>query len=300
MNRVDTTKTGGQPFVLDDVRFNDDAYRDAFNSLLRSYGDSFIVYGCQVNGNAVSAGFVMRNRELLKVEAHARTGDYYQKSTTYDPNGHKTFKNGQVYDVYEKNRAVCSAGGGTLAYNGVRIGFGYTKAEVDQKLADLVNSSPTTLDTLKELADALGDDPNFATTITNLIGQKAAANSVFTKAESDARYYNYGTSQLTELGGGTLGLTQNTTANAGVTYHELHSLNNHYSIVLNYTLNQDAKLAFLKIWGTNQGHFTCNVYSHTGKLLYGSIDLGNDVPLQLKLEKVNEIDNWILTTNAWL
>lgn len=48
-----------------------------------------------------------------------------------------------------------------------------TLAQLNQKIADLVNSAPATLDTLNELATALGDDPNFATTITTLIGQKA-------------------------------------------------------------------------------------------------------------------------------
>jgi hypothetical protein len=43
----------------------------------------------------------------------------------------------------------------------------------DGKVAALVNSSPGTLDTLKELADALGDDPNYATTTATLIGTKA-------------------------------------------------------------------------------------------------------------------------------
>lgn len=40
----------------------------------------------------------------------------------------------------------------------------------DGKVAALVNSAPTVLDTLKELADALGSDPNFATTIAGQIG----------------------------------------------------------------------------------------------------------------------------------
>lgn len=44
------------------------------------------------------------------------------------------------------------------------------KDYADQKVADLVNSAPATLDTLKELADALGSDPNFATTVSNQIG----------------------------------------------------------------------------------------------------------------------------------
>lgn len=36
----------------------------------------------------------------------------------------------------------------------------------------LVNGAPTALDTLQELASALGDDPNFATTILNKVGEK--------------------------------------------------------------------------------------------------------------------------------
>lgn len=49
-----------------------------------------------------------------------------------------------------------------------------TSAEqyTDQKIADVVDSSPEALDTLYELAKALGDDPNFATTVMDQIGQK--------------------------------------------------------------------------------------------------------------------------------
>lgn len=43
---------------------------------------------------------------------------------------------------------------------------------VDEQIAKLVNSAPETLDTLYELAQALNNDPNFATTIANQIGKK--------------------------------------------------------------------------------------------------------------------------------
>lgn len=56
---------------------------------------------------------------------------------------------------------------------------------VDTKVAGLVNSAPETLDTLKELSDALGSDPNFATTVANQIGTKADKDSVYTKGETD-------------------------------------------------------------------------------------------------------------------
>lgn len=47
----------------------------------------------------------------------------------------------------------------------------------DTKIADLVASSPATLDTLNELATALGNDPNFATTIATQIGTKLDASA---------------------------------------------------------------------------------------------------------------------------
>jgi len=52
-----------------------------------------------------------------------------------------------------------------------------TTAFVRTAIANLVNGSPAALDTLKELADALGDDPNFATTMTNQLSLKAPLNS---------------------------------------------------------------------------------------------------------------------------
>lgn len=53
-------------------------------------------------------------------------------------------------------------------------------AFVRKLLAALVDSSPETLDTLNELAAALGNDPNFATTITNALADKQPLNDVLT------------------------------------------------------------------------------------------------------------------------
>lgn len=46
-------------------------------------------------------------------------------------------------------------------------------AAVSAGIAAVIDGSPSTLDTLNELAAALGDDPNFATTVTTNIGLKA-------------------------------------------------------------------------------------------------------------------------------
>ena len=44
-----------------------------------------------------------------------------------------------------------------------------TQSDIDTSVANLVDSAPATLDTLNELAAALGDDANFSTTVTNQI-----------------------------------------------------------------------------------------------------------------------------------
>lgn len=54
------------------------------------------------------------------------------------------------------------------------------KSYADTKVAAVLDSAPETLDTLNELAAALGDDPNFATTIANQIGGKAPTSHAST------------------------------------------------------------------------------------------------------------------------
>lgn len=63
--------------------------------------------------------------------------------------------------------AAPTAAGGTNTTQIANTAF------VQAAIAALVNSSPVALDTLNELAAALGNDPNFATTITNALALKA-------------------------------------------------------------------------------------------------------------------------------
>jgi hypothetical protein len=56
-----------------------------------------------------------------------------------------------------------------------------TESYVNTAVSNLVASAPAALDTLNELAEALGDDANFATTITNSLAAKAPlASPTFT------------------------------------------------------------------------------------------------------------------------
>lgn len=72
------------------------------------------------------------------------------------------------------NSSISTAESNALAYtnsvaNSVTTSVnGYT----DNAIANLIDSSPGTLDTLNELAAALGDDANFSTTVTNSLANK--------------------------------------------------------------------------------------------------------------------------------
>ena len=56
--------------------------------------------------------------------------------------------------------------------SGDRATLQSAKDYVDKAIAELVDGSPAALDTLKELSAALGNDPNFATTVATQIGRK--------------------------------------------------------------------------------------------------------------------------------
>ncbi len=103
----------------------------------------------------------------------------------------------------------------------VNTGDAASKGYVDTQVANLVDSAPGTLDTLNELAAALGDDPNFSTTITTSIATKlplaggtmtgaiAMGTNKITglgdpTAAQDAATQNYVTTNFLDLSGGTM------------------------------------------------------------------------------------------------
>jgi len=87
-----------------------------------------------------------------------------------------------------------------------------TNTEIQNRVAAIIDSAPGTLDTLNEIAEALGDDPNFAATITAALGNRVrfdAAQTLTGAQQTQAR---------TNIGAGTsnlvIGVT-GTTAMAG-------------------------------------------------------------------------------------
>ncbi|NFI33837.1 hypothetical protein FDA37_16780 [Clostridium botulinum] len=73
----------------------------------------------------------------------------------------------------------------------------FTREEVLKKIQDLIGTAPDTLDTFKEIADALGNDPNFATTIMNELSSKV--DKVTGKSLSTNDYDNTEKSKLADV-----------------------------------------------------------------------------------------------------
>ena len=95
----------------------------------------------------------------------------------------------------------------------------YTDARTDARVALVVDSAPSALNTLNELAAALGDDANFSTTVTNSIAAKLPLaggtitgnvtfgdnNKAIFGAGSDLQIYHDGShSRITDAGTGSL------------------------------------------------------------------------------------------------
>ena len=79
-----------------------------------------------------------------------------------------------------------------LAAKGAGDCMAVAKAYADKKVADLVGGASASLDTLQELAAALGNDANFSTTVLNKIGEKANTADVNAALDGKAPL-NHGT-----------------------------------------------------------------------------------------------------------
>ena len=97
---------------------------------------------------------------------------------TYYSNGERTTAEVLNRPLTEIKAAIDSLEGSSSNWDtafgwGDHAAAGYaTETYVDTAVSNLVDSAPEALDTLNELAAALGDDANFSTTVTTSIGTK--------------------------------------------------------------------------------------------------------------------------------
>lgn len=117
------TPSNGFPLNNDDIRFflglspySRGVYQ-ALEGILKAYGDNFIVSGCEITAGTMAEGWVMLDGELLKVDSHSVTDDYFEKVVTYNAAGNKQTQLGSTEDSYQQNRATSTASGGNLKNN---------------------------------------------------------------------------------------------------------------------------------------------------------------------------------------
>ena len=104
----------------------------------------------------------------------------------------------------------------TLAGNATAAQHAPNLAQVQGLIAALVNSAPATLDTLNELAAALGNDANFASaTASALAGKVSAVNVAYSDINSATTGILQNVSLAASIVGGSLNLTLARTYSAG-------------------------------------------------------------------------------------
>ena len=101
-----------------------------------------------------------KTRSAVAASTTAKAGDYQPAAAN-------------ISDATSVGRALLTAANALAQRTALTV---YSTAETDSAIgnavAALVNGAGATLDTLKELADALGGDANFATTVATALGNR--------------------------------------------------------------------------------------------------------------------------------
>jgi len=188
----------GQEISGNTLVHEQDAVLESLKAITRALGvDSSkvtVLFGCVMNqvGNQYdqTAGAVVYQDEVYYIDAfsgnHATQVPVYLLDNVFNGPAVR-FADLQYRDVHIDAKIkleLGASGSGEADYDEVEHLKDKVATLIDMQnaintaIASLVDSSPAALDTLNELAAALGDDPNFATTITNSIATKVAIAAI--------------------------------------------------------------------------------------------------------------------------
>lgn len=123
MNKLKTTQNGGFPFVLDDLKWMDDSYREGIAGILSAFelnpNDTIILSGCVKTSSGttvtVTEGFLFLNREILyfpggNLTLNHPASVYFDLDVAYDSSGNKLFEDATTNQTYEVRRAKLVTG----------------------------------------------------------------------------------------------------------------------------------------------------------------------------------------------
>lgn len=143
------------------------------NALIESSTSTFAIPSGLPDGNEVMVEYI----EIINIhpfpyhsKEHISTGVDPIPDATTSQDGLMSSTDKTKLDALPSPSVAETTSGAQIKANAAENN---AKSYTDTKVANLVNSAPETLDTLNELAKALDDDPNFATTMANLINSRA-------------------------------------------------------------------------------------------------------------------------------
>lgn len=205
MKKLDLSNIQSGTRKLGAVKATLEHLQEAFTEAIASMFTAFVagastpvsIHGCVNSGVGsdynISAGAIYHDGELFEIDAFVGTaggGEVPVLSlvTTWRSGDPVKYSDGSTHNTHSIRKYQWSFGtsGSGIADFSTVVTFksrindefldvdGQITTAVAAAVAALVDSSPSTLDTLNELAAALADDPNFATTITNALAGKVS------------------------------------------------------------------------------------------------------------------------------
>ena len=176
------------PFISADSAEISEIAQDAISTALSNGTHSNITVTYNDNDNSISLATgpdVVTTTSLNNTLTDSQTG-YVPIADVGQPDGVASLdSNGKIPDSEIPDTIARDSEIPSLA--------GYaTEAYVGTAISNLVDAAPTTLNTLNELAAALGDDANYATTISTALGNKldstTAASTYLTQTNASSAY----------------------------------------------------------------------------------------------------------------
>jgi hypothetical protein len=173
-NGVDDSTTDDLDEGVTNLYFTNQRAMDAVQSSYESYAN-------QAETDAVtSANSYTDGRETAITTAYQSYADTAEADAVTSANSYTDGRETAITTAYQSYADTAEADAksytddliGDVTVDGT--GGNTVTDRIASAVSNLVDSSPETLDTLNELAAALGDDPNFATTVSNSIGEKVS------------------------------------------------------------------------------------------------------------------------------
>jgi adhesin YadB/C len=173
-NGVDDSTTDDLDEGVTNLYFTNQRAMDAVQSSYESYAN-------QAEADAItSANSYTDGRETAITTAYQSYADTAESDAVTSANSYTDGRETAITTAYQSYADTAEADAksytddliGDVTVDGT--GGNTVTDRIASAVSSLVDSSPETLDTLNELAAALGDDPNFATTVSNSIGEKVS------------------------------------------------------------------------------------------------------------------------------